>query len=186
MKTIFLLLVPAIGFLVVPYLAHGADFYWSDGRQIPLTVDSTKITILFESGFFPDSSASILSKYERIDSLIEGPDIIDDFQVYALNTSSYYAEFIDSLLNEPTILMVNPYYMISSDHKMLVGRTFACKFGTDVSYQIIDSINEVNHVEVVYEKSYAPKEYLLSLQDDATAATLEIANAYYEMAETDF
>ncbi len=164
-----------------------SQYYYSDNRQIPLLVDSSKITILLtEGGIIIDNMAGIIETYDRIDSPLVGVGIIDNFRTFAINNSVNFSEFIDTLKSDPSIQMVNPYYMYAPDEKMLIGNTICCKFYQETSYNFIDSLNNYYGVEIVYEKSYEPKEYFLRLTDNAVLSTLEITNLYYELPETEF
>jgi len=164
-----------------------SQYYYSDSRQIPLLVDSSKITILLaEEGIIIDNIAGLVEAYDRIDSLMIGVGRIDNFQTFAINNSDNFNEFIDTLNNDPMIQMVNPYYMYAQDEKLLIGNTICCKFYAETSYDFIDSLNNYYGVEIVYEKSYEPKEYLLRLSENAVISTLDIANLYYELPETEF
>lgn len=166
--------------------AAAAQFYYSDNRQIPLLIDSTKITIAFSGEVLPDTIESFAHYYERIDSLIKNAENIDDFQTFALNLTTGYSDFIDTLRNDPNVRMVNPYYLYAPGEKLLVGESFCCRFYQWTSYEFIDSLNAANGVEVIYEKNYAPKEYLLQIGANAVLPTLEMANYYYELPEVEY
>ncbi len=84
------------------------------------------------------------------------------------------------------VALVNPYFLIGPNKPMLVGRTICCKFNDNVNIDFIDSLNEVYHVEIVYEREYTPNQFLLEVRKDATLSTLEIANIYYNLDETEF
>ncbi len=164
-----------------------SQYYYSDNRQIPLLVDSSKITILLaEGGIIFDNMASIIETYDRIDSVFEDVASINNFATFAVNNSDNFSEFIDTLNNDPSIQMVNPYYIYAQDEKLLIGNTICCKFYEETSYDFIDSLNNYYGVEIVYEISYEPKEFLLRLTDNAVISTLDIANLYYELPETEF
>lgn len=70
MKRIILLSI----FIIVIVCAHNicAQYYYSDNRQIPLLIDSTKIAILFDAPYSQDFIKDFVEFHERIDSLITG------------------------------------------------------------------------------------------------------------------
>ncbi len=163
-----------------------AQYYYSDGRQIPLLIDSGKVTIAFKEEVLLDTIGLFADNYDRIDSLIWNAENIEDFRTFALNSADGYDEFVDTLRNDANVRRVNPYYMYAPGKKLLVGESFCCKFHESTTYEFIDSLNSANNVEVVYEKNYAPKEYLLRLNDNATSPTLDVANSYYELDEVEY
>jgi subtilisin family serine protease len=163
-----------------------AQYYYSDNRQVSLLIDSGKVTIAFAEDVLLDTVGSFSNNYDRIDSLIEDAENIDDFRTFAINSAAGYAEFIDTLRNDASVRSVNPFYMYAPDEKLLVGESFSCRFYESTPYEFIDSLNTANGVEVVYEKNYAPREYLLRIGANATLPTLDMANYYYELSEVEF
>lgn len=162
------------------------QYYYSDSRQVPLLIDSGKITIAFKEDVLLDTVESFALYYERIDSLIQNAENIGEFRTFALNSATGYAEFIDTLRNDASVRMVNPYYTYAPGEKLLVGDVFCCKFDESTPYEFIDSLNAANGVDAVYEKNYAPKEYLLRVGASATLPTLDMANYYYELPEVEY
>lgn len=181
-KTLFWL---TLGIILITGSAS-AQYYYSDDRQVPLLIDSSKITVAFIYEVQPDTIWSFADNYSRIDSLIEGVENIDDFQTFAINSSNGYAAFIDTLSNNASVRRVIPYYMYEPGEKLLIGEEFYCKFHDATSYAFIDSLNAASGVVVVYEKYYAPKEYLLQIDSNATMSTLDMANYYYELSEVEY
>jgi subtilisin family serine protease len=181
MKTI--ILISGILALAFSFNAN-ADYYYSDNRQIPLFIDSTKVLILFDDDYQFNYDVFFM-QYPRIDSLITS-FAQDQFRVAEINSGGNLNAFMDSLLQDYRVALVNPYFKNRKDSSLFVGRTICCKFGDNVSYDFIDSLNNEYDVEIVYENEITPKLFLLSVMDDAENSTLEIANIYYELDETDF
>ncbi len=161
-----------------------AQYYYSDGRQVPLFIDSTKVLVLFDDDW-PYNFNEFEINYPRVDS-IESMATIDDFQIIALNESENLDNFIDSLRADYRVRLANPFYTNDIDSSILIGRTICCKFAEYVSYGFIDSLNAEYNVEVLHENEITPKLFLLRVIDDAQHSLLEIANIYYELPETDF
>lgn len=158
-----------------------AQYYYSDNRQIPLLIDSTKITILFDAPYSQDFIEDFMDYYARIDSQMTGEYAYDNYEVFAISDGNNLDEFIDTLLMDQGVSKVNPYYLVGAETPSLVGKTICCKFNDTMSYSAIDSINQVYGVEIVREKTVQPKEFLLTVNDDSPYNTLELANIYYEM-----
>lgn len=181
MKAILLVL----GVLLFAALSYADTeyYYYSDNRQVPLYVDSSKLLILFDDENL--QYESFLESYPRIDSLDDGYGQ-DLFKIAELNTGTNLDEFIDSLLFDGRVSLVNPYFINSRGSSIMVGRTICCKFGENVSYDFIDSLNAEYDVEIDDESEITPKQFLLSVMDNAEHSTLEISNIYYELNETEF
>jgi subtilisin family serine protease len=160
-----------------------AQYYYSDNRQIALNVDSSKILILFSED--PFQFDDFIQGYPRIDS-VKAAFGQDGFKVTEINSGTNLDQFLDSLLADPRVSLANPYFINSQDSALMVGRTICCKFGDNVSYDFIDSLNNEYDIEIVYENDITPKQFLLSVKDNAEYSTLEIANIYYELEETEF
>jgi len=175
MKTMAILSIVAAGLLWVGSAVASTQYYYSANQQIPLYIDSNKITIFFDPEW-PYNSEDIIQQYERIDSLIESEIAPDGFKIYALSDPSNLDLFIDTLLMDSRIDFVNPYYILCPNVPSLIGRTFCCKFAENVSQEFIDSLNAANHVQITSENEYAPNQFFMSIQAEALNSTLEIAN----------
>lgn len=163
-----------------------AEFYYSDNRQIGLGVDSSKVAVLFNEGTPWHSIEEFISDYPRIDSQAYEIEIHDDFQIFSLNSGKNLDDFLDTLALDPRVEMVNPAYTVRDSVLMMVGRTILCKFYDYISYATIDNILTEHGVLVVQENENSPKRYLLSVSDSAQMRTLDIANALYELSETEY
>ncbi len=161
-----------------------SQYYYSANQQQSLSVDTTKVSILFSDGFtfYWDD---FFSDHPQIDSQIYTGFNYDEFYFFSVTADNYYL-LIDSLILDSRVALVNPYFQIGPDEPMLVGRTICCKFNDNVTIDIIDSLNEVYHVEIVYEREYTPNQFLLEVRKDAALSTLDIANIYYNLDETEF
>jgi hypothetical protein len=162
-----------------------AQYYYSSGKEIPLLIDSSKILILSsDAGTY--NSDDIIQDYNRLDSLYYEAGSIDGFDIYAIKGGYNLDAFIDTLMADIRIALVNPVYIISPDIPIYMGRTICCKFNPEVSRSFIDSLNEFYNVSIVYEREYTPNQFLLSVNEHSPLSTLEIANIYYNLAETEF
>jgi subtilisin family serine protease len=184
MKSVLSILV--IFGIIVQSCGAFDTYYYSEGRQIPLLVDSVKVAILFDPSNPWQNIGEIRSTYPRIGSIYDSLAGPDDFQVYALSTGDGLEAFIDSLRSDSRVQTANPFYLADSGEPFMVGRTFCCKFDEDISYAAIDSINAAYGVEIIYEREYTPKQFLLSIEGYSPLGTLEMANAYYIMEGTEF
>ena len=108
-----------LGICLIMPSAKG-QYYYSDGQQIPLNVDSLKICIKFDGGIQQQSQASIIASIGRIVSTIDDVHTIDFFQVCSLATGANYGNFLDSVQEIDGIYLVEPYYLLE-DSAFLVG-----------------------------------------------------------------
>lgn len=62
-----------------------AQFYYNDGLQVPLIIDSTKVCIKFESIIAPHDQPSILSSLTRFVEVLNDEYAIDGFVVCSIS-----------------------------------------------------------------------------------------------------
>jgi subtilisin family serine protease len=180
MKTLYLI---SFVLLMIVSPVHGY-YYYSDSRAIQLEVDSSEVLILFADGY-SFNSEEIIEAYPRIDS-ISDYSIYENFRVANISTGEALEEFIDTLNCDYRIAFANPYFIFRDSLPKLVGRSLCCKFAEWVSYDFIDNLNAAHGVEIINEKPYSPKQFLLNVSEESIETPLEIANLYYELDETEF
>lgn len=168
----------------MPNLVTYAQYYYSDNKQIPLKIDSTKALVLLNDEWQFDYE-SMADEYVRIDS-IDFESIHDNFKVAYFTDQPNYEQFLDSLRLDYRVASVNPYYLNSLDSSQLVGNTILCKFYSSTPYSFIDSLNAYYGIDLAVENEITPKRYVLRVGDDSPFQTLEIANIYYELPEVEY
>ncbi len=117
-----------------------SQHYYGNNQQIPLYIDSTKVTIKFEPSIVGFDQEGILNSIDRIEIAYINDDVIDNFVVCSLTTSTGYSAFIDSLRSINGIDFVEPYYTNIDSSAMLVGTRFYTAFDSSLSVGEIDSI----------------------------------------------
>jgi hypothetical protein len=162
----------------------GQHYYYSDNRQIPLLVDSTRVVVLFDDSMSFNYD-QIIEEYPRIDTMFER-SIYEGFRVAEISTGNNLDAFIDSLNQDSRISIANPFYIMRPTIPMLVGRTICCKFSENVGQSFIDSLNMAYDVEIVEEDQYSGNLFLLRVKKHPSLTPLEISNIYYELGETVF
>lgn len=120
--------------------SSGQFYYGSDG-PIPLTVDSTKVTIKFDQTFSPGAQQALLESIDRIIAALDDDHMIDGFQACALSNGQGYDAFLDSLDTISGIYLVEPYYFSEIDSPLVVGDGFCVAFDLGLTSSEIDSIN---------------------------------------------
>jgi len=170
--------------MLVTAATASAEFYYSGGRQIPLKVDSLKVTIKFDAALPDTLQDSLLAAIDRIAQVVEDIHLIDDFIACSLSTGMNYYSLLDSLAVLPGLNFVEPYYVTVNDTPMVVGQHLFVGFDPAVPRAEIDSINQFYGVEIV--DSMMQTTYLLRMMSSTPYRVLDLANLYYELPQTRF
>lgn len=160
-----------------------SQFYYSAGKQIPLRIDSSRITFKFIDETTTDIQQEIINSVARISSKINDDYLIHDFMACSLNTTNNYYNFIDSLRQIPEIKRVEPYYLCNGK-PLLMGESFFVRFKEGVSKKEIDSLNDIYNVEISGMPAYRNNVCYLRVTDSTEYSLLDLANTYYELPQT--
>jgi len=163
-----------------------AQYYYCHDEMIPLSIDSTKVLIKFDNQFSPSSQAALLSQIERITSIVDDNQILDDFVCCSLSAGSGYNDFLDSLDPIAGIYLVEPYYLDQYGYPIPVGEQFIVAFELTLTSSEIDSINAelgavMDHLIYGFESIY-----VLRNTDSSGMRVLDLANYYCGMSNTHF
>ena len=183
MKTNMILIVMII---LTCFMTSQAQYYYSDNRQIPLMIDSSKVIVKFADQITLDSAASFINQYERIDGWLFDEPVMEGFDVLSLNDGDGYDEFIDSLASHDIFDIVNPYYLNTHGDRFLIGNTICCKFSAGIPMSVIDSINAIYGISILRESDYIANSFVLEVDESSQYSVLELANLYYELDQTEF
>lgn len=159
-------------------LAYGQFYYYHD-EQIPLYVDSSKVSIKFSNEVSQDDQLTILSSYSRIEGVVSDSSAIDYFITCSLSTGECYDAFIDSLANEEGIYLAEPYYLTEYAIPMPVGDGFFVAFDPQLTEAEIDSINTQYNVVRVRKLYGTESIYILQNTESSGCHMLDLANAYH-------
>jgi len=174
-------------FLAVIVLTAGPGFaqhYYGGGHAIPLKVDSTKVTIKFDSGLGSIERQTLLLDIDRITEQLVDNHAIDGFVACSLSTGEGYDDFIDSVAALDGVYLVEPYYLNQLDSAFLVGTRFCVAFDEALTQSEIDNINTYYNVTINHEVNGMPNVFVLRNTDLSGYNLLDLANAYYELEET--
>jgi len=142
-----------------------SQFYYGSNGQIPLRVDSNKVTIKFDETFSPQNQGAILDAIDRIVYQLEDENMIDRFVACSLSTGDGLYDFLDSLIAVPGIYLAEPYYLSVNDNPVVAGEHFCVAFDTNLTYAEIESLNDSLKVDIDHELYGMPKVYLLKNTD---------------------
>lgn len=173
----------------VIFLSHSdvlAQYYYNDGQQIPLIIDSSKICIKFESIIAPHDQPSILSSLTRFVEVLNDEYAVDGFVVCSLSNRENLELYFDSVQDVDGILLIEPYYNTESGIPFVVGDRFSVAFDVSLIQNLIDSLNGQLGTETEYEFSGMPNVFVLRNTASSSKRMLDIANYYDELSYTQF
>ena len=166
-------------------LVFGQYYYYHD-EQVPLYIDSSKVSILFANGVSQENQGVILSEFSRIEGVIVDSSAIDHFVTCSLSTGANYYAFIDSLENKDGIALAEPYYLTDYSIPMPVGDNFFVAFDPQLSESQIDSI-DAQYKVVRVRKLYGTESiYVLQNTDSSGHHMLDLANTFHERDDVVF
>ena len=153
------------------------------GGEISVYIDSLKVAIKFDAGA---NKSNLLASIGRIVDEIDDDHMIDGFASCSLSTGANYDSFLDSLDTISGIYLVEPYYIVSEDLVAPVGQSFFVRFGSEVTREEIDSINNVFNTVITDSIVDLPNVFTLNNTDSSGYRVLSLANTYYNLSETEF
>lgn len=183
MERVKFLLLSILLSLVLSSAASG-QYYYGNGQQIPITIDSTYITVRFDDTITTLFQQQLPSAMPGFLSITYEFDAIDDFVVYELDSVAVYEQVCDSLESTPGIGFVEPLYRNQTEVPFLAGTGFCVAFEEYVTEQQVDSINALFSVSIDHELYGMPNVYLLRNSPSSELDLLDLANQYYVLPET--
>ncbi len=154
-----------------------ADFWYDARGPIALSVDSSKVTVLFEDGITGDDQQFVLSRFARITTILSDSNAFDGFVVCSLSTSQGYDAFLDSLVATPELQLAEPYYLNVRGEPKLVGSCIAVAFESTTTAPEIDSLRNL-YGPVAGDSSHFGL-YYLENSGSTGMRTLDIANGLH-------
>lgn len=176
-----LIAIAVIGTLSSPQL--NAQYYYLEGVQTPLTIDSTKCLLRFSPEFTGEKADLVLDLYPEIIDMLASPYTLDTFVLCTLQDVEDYHQFLSDIAESQHFDFAEPYYVIDDSTPFVVGMTICCQFAEDAASNQIDSLLEHYHLAIAHEVSLS-KSYLLALTQESPGNALEVANALFESGLT--
>lgn len=172
--------------ILVALLPIKAQYYFSGGMQIPLSIDSSRVTLKFDTTISEIAKQSFILSLGCLSEPLEDDYLIHDFVSFSLyNTIGYFAH-LDSLKGLPEIKRVEPYYLTEDSIPILMGLSFFVRFKESVTLSEIDSINAIYNVEISGCPEGRNNVYYLKVTDSTEYYLLDLANIYYELPQTKY
>jgi subtilisin family serine protease len=160
-----------------------AQYWYGDNETMPLLIDSSKAILKVDPGLSP---TSVVESVERIVGFLDEENLIDGFVACTLSTVEGYNAFLDSLRVVSGIQLVEPFYLTQSGNPLCVGEGFCVKFREAVSYEQIDSINDLYNVVIGRVRIGQEKTFTLLNTLSTGLGVVELANIYHELAEVEY
>jgi hypothetical protein len=161
----------------------GAQYWHGVDGTVPLRVDSSRVSVKPDDGFSTQEVEEALSLLVRFTGIAE-EEAPGGFVVGLLSNAPGYDQFLDTLQAVPGIDLVEPYYLDQSGQPVMVGDRFVAAFNEGISAQTIDSINDAFNVVTDHEITGMTNVYVLRNTTSSGLRMLELANAYYDLAQT--
>ena len=163
-----------------------AQYYYSAGQQIPLQIDSSRVTLKFDSTVSEETKHSILLSLGCLSEPLQDDYLIHGFVSCSLYNTNGYFYHLDYLEALPEIKRVEPYYMTENGVPVLMGLSFFTRFNDGITISEIDSINTIYNVEISGIPEGRANVYYIEVTDSTEYYLLDIANIYYELPETKY
>lgn len=178
-------------------IAAAADFYWSNGRKLPLKVQASTLGAVRPIGaakdWRPEGLRGILGPTEATARTAE----LDRHRVATFRTSGVidtpekFAEVVGGIPN--TDQPQAPIGLLATlalegvepgeEPAMLVTDEFIVGFHKQVSRARIDALNREHKVEIVETDPFVPNQFVLRSIARNPSATLPLAETYYGLPE---
>ncbi|MDD3732238.1 MAG: S8 family serine peptidase [candidate division Zixibacteria bacterium] len=184
MKQIKITLIMCLFISLIVFLPIKAQYYYSGGGQIPIQIDSNKVTIKFYDSIPEATKQRVTMSLSCLSEQMEDDYLIDNFLAFSLYNYNGYFDYLDSLKLIPEIERVEPYYLTEDSIPILMGLTIFVLFNEDVTENIIDSINAIYNVEIFDCPEGRTNVYYLKVTDSTEYYILDLANIYFQMSQT--
>lgn len=148
--------------VVLPGLkVHGNEAYYFLGSDsIPLQVDSSKALVKFVDGTLESHQNNLFVSLNRVVGTLPHVQLRYGFKLCTLLVTPGYFSFLDSLKNNPTVELVEPYFTDVNDNPRIVNSRIHIGFDPSLSTATEDGIlggwhavrvKEIPELEGVYQ-----------------------------------
>jgi subtilisin family serine protease len=162
------------------------DYYWHEGRQIPLLLQNGKKFILFKSSE-EESIGNMLTK-KGIDQfapfvVVLSSNIIRydknslstvDLRWAVVKTNETLNQAITSVIYEA------PYFLSETGKELGLSHLLYVKLNSNSDLSKLETLAFSNNVEIIGNNEFMPLWYTLACSKESNGNALEIANKFYE------
>ena len=162
-------------------LAQEHFYYSFNGKKIPLTISSEKISIKFKSDVTPEHIHRFFSTEPVLgDTLFLPSAATRGLMTVQLKTHTNVMQLVQRLERRSEIAMVNPVFFSHDSLERIPYDHFVVKFKMSVTQDEIESLNNRNHVEIVRVSGVENNRYTLKITTESDLSILKMSNLYYE------
>ncbi|MBD3404239.1 S8 family serine peptidase [candidate division GN15 bacterium] len=179
--TIILLAVMLVG-----VSTRAQEYYYGTYDRMVVLRDSTKMLMKFDPAVPSLNQSAFIESVGRIADTVSSAEAVDGFVACSLQTGAGYSAFLDSLQAAAEILLTEPFYVTEQGGALYIGQSFCAAFEGSVSSSQIDSINDLYSVSIQRELRGMPNVYLLHNSPGSGLRTLDLANLYHSLPETEY
>lgn len=182
------IIIIAAALLILSANAFSTDslFIYSGGERYYAPVDTTRLMISWQNADDSSSFDGVLSAFPNLDADSYVRNRLGNFYLHDLKGDYNFVTLINLLKLDTNIIRVNRVLKINERSSLFIGNEIDCKFKPDIQRSYIDSISAEYFVDVVRESEYVANSFVMRLTESCPYSTIEIANIFYELKETDW
>lgn len=194
MRRYISLLLGILGF--VPILAQQSDYYYYyKGNRIDLTVDSTRLYVVSEGEFKPQSAVHTRAAEYTISSLTKSyvynnvvplpkqrsiaPEVYYSILEIPVGQNTHqYDAFVAKVKSEDEVLQVLPSFKVDGN-RIDITNNFYVKLKSANDFGKLLQMSVLHGMEIVGNNKYMPLWYTLSCTSTSSKNSIEAANLFY-------
>ena len=166
-------------------LSSGTHYYWYKGNKIPITINTTKSYILFESSDEANLQLPLLNSKSGLSAAkvtLSSRLQLQDATRSAANDNLYWAEVATADVNaqDKALVYSAPYFKTSDGADLGLSHLFYVKVKSIRDVRILTTLATENKVTLLGNNEYLPLWYTLSCTNESLGNALEMANKFYE------
>ena len=154
------------------------NYYWYEGKKIPVTPSRTKRAIKFVSPEAVDVASEITRSLGVVEATARGQDLGGGIVLFEGGDEAPAAH----AFAEATAPAAEPLAVFDSenDTTLILTREFVCQLRPHATREQLEALNEAHGVEIVRELPWRNNCFLLALASATADETMTVANRYNE------
>ncbi len=163
-----------------------ARYYYMGPRRVPLELVDDTVSVALTRPIPERRRAALETGRQPLDALARSPALMGrNILVHRTTPVARGAEGLQKLaarmVKAPSVRFVTHVFRHpETGLHMILTDEIAVRFKREVTPAEIAALNARHGVEIIEQKSYAPNQYLLRVQDPSPQRALDVANAYQE------
>ncbi len=153
-----------------------SEYYWYEGKKIPLQLSTTHGAVRFSGTPSPDDRRAMALSIGALSSQSTGLDLGNGIILFQTNTQAPRAA-VAELPNGSGQLTV---FAAPDSTQMILTEEFIVQFKPEVTKKQIEEFNAKSKVKIVNESEWERNSFVLAAQENAGVDVLTLANSYHE------